>query len=218
MILIASVLFAFTRTEQFLGRVSIVHASMLYRADAPPQDIEAILLQSNNYATRDDTYRALAQFYSSMLGRELARLESVGDVTEAESSNLKSIWDSAELNAVLATKLEPNRVENWKFLGNFYLDAVAIGVEGSLENAELAYQNSLTLSPNDPGAYVSLAEIAYRNSDLESGDAYVAKALELSPTFSSALMLKGQIDQIQSAQQDIPDTDITASDEIVDTE
>lgn len=217
-ILIACIGFTFIRTEQFFGRVNIVKASMLYSTDGSVEEIESRLIKSNNYFESDDTYRALAQFYSIMLGKELAQLQGSDNVTDDEKSKLKSLWDSAELGAVMATKLEPQRVENWQFLGNFYLDAVAIGVQGSLENAELAYKNSLSISPNDPGAYVALAEIAYRNSDIALGDEYVSKALELNPAFSSALTLKEQLIKIKSTQQSVPETDITVTDEISETE
>lgn len=214
LILILTIIFTFSRTEQFLGRVSLVGASKLYSNDGDPVKVEALLLKSNNLSPRDDTYRASAQFYSSLLGKELALLQDESNLTDEESAKLKAIWNSAELSAVLAAKLEPGRVENWQFLGNFYLEAAAIGIQGSLDNAELAYKNSLTVSPNDPGVYVSLAEIAYRKSDINSGDAYIDKALELSPAFSSALTLKDQINQIQSSQQDISSAEITVNSDI----
>lgn len=217
-VLIASVTFLFIRTEQFLGRVSIVRASVIYAKGGSDVEVESKLLQSNDYSTSDDTYRALAQFYSSVLGKELSVLQGVENITDDDKSKLKSLWDSAEINAVMAARLEPQRVENWQFLGNFYLDAVAIGVQGSLENADIAYKNSLNISPNDPGAYVALAEIAYRKSDIALGDEYISKALELNPAFSSALTLKEQLNKIKSTQQSVPETDITATDEISETE
>lgn len=217
-VLIASVTFLFIRTEQFLGRVSIVRASVIYAKGGSDVEVESKLLQSNDYSTSDDTYRALAQFYSSVLGKELSVLQGVENITDDDKSKLKSLWDSAEINAVMAARLEPQRVENWQFLGNFYLDAVAIGVQGSLENADIAYKNSLNISPNDPGAYVALAEIAYRKSDIALGDEYISKALELNPAFSSALTLKEQLSKIKSTQQSVPETDITATDEISETE
>lgn len=217
-VLIASVAFLFIRTEQFMGRVSIVRASVIYAKGGSDAEVESKLLQSNDYSTSDDTYRALAQFYSSVLGKELSVLQGVENITDDDKSKLKSLWDSAEINAVMAARLEPQRVENWQFLGNFYLDAVAIGVQGSLENADIAYKNSLNISPNDPGAYVALAEIAYRKSDIALGDEYISKALELNPAFSSALTLKEQLSKIKSTQQSVPETDITATDEISETE
>jgi hypothetical protein len=217
-VLIAGIAFMFIRTEQFLGRVSIVKASILFGNDGSAGEVESKLIQSNNYAARDDTFRALAQFYSSMLGKELSLLQGTENATDEEKAKLKSLWNSSEMSAVMAAKLEPNRVENWQFLGSFYLDAVAIGVQGSLDNAELAYKNSLNISPIDPGAYVALAEIAYRKSDVALGDEYISKALELDPTFSSALTLKEQLNKIKSTEENIPETEITATDEISETE
>jgi len=199
LVLLGSIVFAFVRTEQFLGRVTLVHASQSFSREEPRGKVESLLSRSTNFAKRDDTYTSMSLFYTALLKQELNMFEKNDSLPDDEKTLIKNLWTNAESYALLAVNSEPKRVENWLFLSKFYFDSTAMGITGSLSNTEKALKGALVLSPSDPAILVSLAVIAYQSSDITAGNDYVVQALTLDPTFKDAITLQNQIKTIQSS-------------------
>lgn len=155
----------------------------------------------------DTAQRAMARAYESdpqdLYARSRAQVALVriskiinsttGDV-ESRRAEFKAASDDAITASRAAVDLDPSNFNNWLTLGDVYTALVAPGVDGARDLAKDAYEKSLVLFPNNPGAHLSLARLWVAAGDRKKARAELAESLQLKSDFAPSLYLSAQLD------------------------
>lgn len=127
---------------------------------------------------------------SAYITRGALELQSLRPDQNVVSSALGGAVDEAKL----ATMLSPNNVETWEFLANMYAQAQSLAPEANRFRIQ-ALEQAITLDPNNPSLYLSMAQAKLVAQDVEAAQKAVAEALRLKSDFASAYYLRGTLNE-----------------------
>jgi cytochrome c-type biogenesis protein CcmH/NrfG len=138
-------------------------------------------------------YRSLAQIEISKLSVVAAEDPSKFSKDQIQSDYMATL--SAAITAGLAARdADPTDYLNWISLGNVYDAAVAGGVSGAFERAQLAYSEALSRNPKNPMIYLYFAKLSADNSDLVQARIYADDAISMKKDYLDAYYLLAQIE------------------------
>ena len=127
----------------------------------------------------------------------IAKLQALANAPGADSDASRAQL-RAELQATIeqgltAVSSDGTDYQNWLELASLYQTLVGAGVPGAYDSAHAAYEQALSLDPNDPLLYLRMAELdqAQKNPDAALKD--IGSALTLKPDFAAAYYLQSQI-------------------------
>ncbi len=120
-----------------------------------------------------------------------------------------SIGNSAALAAVSLNQQDP---ANYLILGDFLRIIYPLKIDGAYDKSKDAYNHAITLAPNYPKPYLSLAQLYFDARDNQNARTYTNKALALKNNYTEAYFLLAQIDNSEgkkdAAYQDIQNATI----------
>ncbi len=138
-------------------------AVMSYREGKPIDDsISRLQTAVSLNRLNDAYYRNLSQAYLIKVNEELNKANQQPD-QEQTKAILKMVNDARD-QAVKATQVSPNNVDNWANLAIIY-QAVASFMPGSDELAITNFQKALELEPNNPVYYNEIGKLYIMRSD-----------------------------------------------------
>ena len=123
--------------------------------------------------------------------------QMVGDQTLQQNDVLKNqlltMMQGAVDNALLATKLDAEKYENFTNLGDVYTQVAILGVNDSFALAEKAYETARTLNPQNPETYLLKARLEYSRGDRKAAMEAIQQALVLKTNYIEAYNLLWQL-------------------------
>ena len=113
------------------------------------------------------------------------------DAVKATLQNAISTGNTAALNSISIDPLNP---ANYLALGDLLRMVVPLKVDGAFPRAKDVYNQAISLAPNYPKSYLSLAELYFDSSDNKNAMIYAQKAIDLKPNYTDAFFLMSQIE------------------------
>lgn len=141
----------------------------------------------------DDALRFAVTIDLARLSRLAAQVQNP---TQEERSRFQGILSRAIQRAEEATRLNPNRYQNWLALGRVYAAVVPLGIEDTYDNAKQAYEQAKELRPQSPAILVEEGRLDFSAGNRDGAEALAREALTLRRTYTDAMFLLAQI-QIQ---------------------
>jgi len=139
----------------------------------------------------DIYYRTLSQVYIS----EINLLVNDNTISQDTlKSSLQQLVNLAQESAGLAVSQNPKQYLNYVNLGNVYSSLVPLSVTNSYESAIAAYNQAMTIAPNNPSIILSKASLEYINKNDTGAREYIKEALNIKPNYIDAIFLLVQIE------------------------
>ena len=113
------------------------------------------------------------------------------DAVKATLQNAISTGNTAALQAINLDSLNP---ANYLALGDLLRMIVPLKVDGAYDRAKDVYNQAISLAPNYPKSYLSLAELYFDSNDNTNAEVYAQKAIDLKPNYTDAFFLMAQIE------------------------
>jgi cytochrome c-type biogenesis protein CcmH/NrfG len=190
LLLLASIVAAYSVIERYLAQVSLTRAVSALSAgnlDSAASSVNQAIL----FAPSDDTYRLQSSI-------DQARLNAIAGNTSLSASDARTQLQAALTEgiqaALTATKLAPNRYQNWVALGNIYGTVVPLGVTGAYDNAKAAYARAEALNPSSPQLPYVLAQLEIGNKNNKGAEDLLKQAIQLKQDFTQAIFLLSQLE------------------------
>lgn len=125
---------------------------------------------------------------------ELQKLAAQPDADSAlMRAQLQATLQQAIQHGLAAVSIDSGDYQNWLELAGLYQDLAGAKVEGAYDNATLAYQNALTVSPSNPLLYLRLAQLEILEQKPDAALKDIASALALKPDFAAPHYLASQV-------------------------
>lgn len=125
-------------------------------------------------------------------------------------TNLQSAIDTGNSSALNAISIDKTNPENYLAFGDFLRTIIPLKVDGADKRAIDAYNKAISLAPNYPKSYLSLASLYFDIGDNTNAEIYTKKAIALKPNYTEAFFLMSQIEvangNIDSAIKGLQDT------------
>lgn len=190
LVLLASVVAAYTLVERYIASVEIARASTAYSAGN--LDIAAQAAQSSlAFAQTPTAY----QLEAAIAGTQMQQVAASSTMAAADAQKAFQAALSAGINAALtATRLDPNDYQNWIALGNLYAQAVPLKVSGAYDSAKTAYDKAATLNPTNPQIPYVVAQLDVANKDNASAEIQLKKAIALKQDYTAAIFFLSQLE------------------------
>jgi tetratricopeptide (TPR) repeat protein len=193
---IASLGGVYTVGARYAAEVSYQRAVLAINERSELDVAERYLTQANAYQTLDMYYRILSNI-------DLARMQQLVSQNKPPQELVQPLQDlmsRAIGNAVKATEVDKDDYQNWLNLGSLYQSIVPLGIEGSLDSAQAAFDRVLELRPNTPMAYYALAGIERQRGDAAAARPLVEQAISMRNQYTDAIFL---LAQLQLEQNDV---------------
>ncbi len=190
LVLLASIVAAYSLTERYLAQVDIARAATALNA-GDLNGAATATASSLAFAPSITAYQIQAQIAQNQLQQIAASTTlAAADASKAFQSSL-----STGINAALtATRLNQSDYQSWILLGNLYASVVPLNVQGAYDNAKTAYQKAAVLSPTDPTIPYMLAQLEIANKNNAGAEADLKTAIGLKQDYTQAIFLLSQIE------------------------
>jgi tetratricopeptide (TPR) repeat protein len=142
-------------------------------------------------------------FYRTLSTIDLVRIQQLlaqGKQPKEIVTQLQDLMARSIGNAVKATELDGNDYQNWLNLGSLYQSIAPLGIEGSLDSAQAAFDRALALRPNSPVIYYAKADIDRQKGNKDEAKKQVERAIKLRSNYTDAIFL---LAQLQLEQNDV---------------
>ena len=113
------------------------------------------------------------------------------DVIKSTLQNAISLGNSS---ATAAVNLDTSNPANYLAFGDLLRMVVPLKVDGAFDRAKEMYSQAISLAPNYPKSYLSLAELYYDSGDNANARVYAQKAIDLKANYTDAFFLMSQIE------------------------
>jgi cytochrome c-type biogenesis protein CcmH/NrfG len=190
LLLLASVVGAYTVVERYLAQVALTKAGAALSAgnlDAA----SAGAAQSILFTPSDTAYR----LQSSVDQARIAAIAADTKLSAADASRqLQAALSEGIQAALTATTLGASRYQNWLALGDMYATVVPLQVSGAYDNAKAAYTHAQTLNPSSPQIPYILAQLEIANKNNKGAEALLTQAIGLKQDYTQAIFLLSQLE------------------------
>ncbi len=191
-LLLSSVVAAYTLAGRYLATAEIAHANASYNAG----NLDA----ADQAAQRALSFTPSTLAYQVQAGVALARLNQIVSSTTMPAATARQEFQnalSAGINAALtATRLAPNEYRSWLTLGNLYAQAVPLGVSGAYESSREAYKKAAALNPTNPQIPFIIAQLDIAGKNLKAAQEELKTTIALKQDYTAAIFLLSQL-QVQ---------------------
>jgi tetratricopeptide (TPR) repeat protein len=188
---IASAALGYVFVEKTISSVNFQKTIQALNTDGNFDNAEKGLIKAVQFSESDLYYRSLSQVYLAKLN-DLFQQKNISE-TEAKSQ-FQAILGNAIDTARKARDYDATNYANWMNLASVYESVVPLGVTGAYDEAKKAYGEALTLNPQSPLIYLTLARLEVVNKNNKGARENLAKALELKSNYTDALFFLSQIE------------------------
>jgi len=185
--------------NRYMGATYFQRAVVVLNTQGDEIETRRMINKAESFATIDLYTRLSSELELRKLSRILSDEKTPVD---ERRSQFEETLSSAIKDAQLARDISPLSYQNWFSLGRVYQSVVPLEIQGSYENAKLAYEKALELSPHNPLLFLSLAELEVLHADNTSAREYIRRALEEKNNYTAAVFL---LAQIQVNENQIPE-------------
>lgn len=175
----------FTSVIYFSKGIAVKYTDINSLAQSDKLISEAILLDKNDFY-----YRSLSQVYIAEMA---ALLKDKNESKDTLKSNIQSLVNSAESAATAAVAQNPKQYLNLMNLGNVYSALVPLGVSNAYENANIAYDKTQLLTPNNPSILLAKAQLEVVNKNNSKAKEYLNQAVVMKSDYVDAYLALAQI-------------------------
>lgn len=180
-------------TRKFAAFTNLQKALMAFNVQGDMVATEAGLKKAKSLSETDVYNRFLAELYLVKIDNLFSR--NVDDLkTDAVLAEFQSTFGEAINYAQRAIELNDGDYQNWLEAGRVYAVLVPLKITGAYENALSNYNKALSLNPQSPLLYLTLARLDLANNDSEKARVVISQALQLKPDYTEAIFLLAQID------------------------
>ncbi|MEJ0053478.1 MAG: tetratricopeptide repeat protein [bacterium] len=190
LLLLASIVAAYAVVERYLAQVALTRAVSALSA-GNIDGAGAAVAQALVFSQSDDAYRLESQIAQARLNQIAG---DTGLSADAARTGIQAALTDGIQAALTATKLAPNRYQNWVALGTMYGTVVPLGVPGAYDNAKAAYAKAQELNPSSPQLPYILAQLEIANKDNKAAEAFLVQAIQLKQDFTQAIFLLSQLE------------------------
>lgn len=142
-------------------------------------------------------------FYRTLSTIDLVRIRQLlaeGKQPQEIVTQLQDLMARSIGNAVKATELNGTDYQNWLNLGSIYQSIAPLGIDGSLDSAQAAFDRVLTLRPSSPIVYYAKAGIERQRGNKDEARKHIEQAISLRNNYTDAIFL---LAQLQLEQNDV---------------
>lgn len=189
LLLLASVLAAYVIIERYLGTMAYAEAAQAL-TEGDIEGAESAVNRALLFVPTDRAYQ-LASAIGVARMNQIAADESLS-ASDAQTQFQAALSSSIEA-ALTATRLQPNRYQNWAVLGSVYQTVVPLRIEGAYENAKTAYERAMALNPSNPTLPFALAQLEIAQGNNAAAEEYLNQAIGLKNDYTEAIYLLSQL-------------------------
>ena len=150
------------------------------------------LIKAALVAPADVYWRSVSGIYLNQVQTILG--QSTDSISEEVKSNLQANVSNAIAAAKNAVALDSKDYLNWFSLGSVYESLARVGIAGSQDSANEAYNNSAKVAPTNPALPLALARLSLIAGDSKTALEQINQSLTLKTNFTDAYFLKAQIE------------------------
>ncbi|MDB5265724.1 MAG: Tfp pilus assembly protein PilF [Parcubacteria group bacterium] len=189
-LLLASVVAAYTITERYLADVAYADGSAaLAKGDltGAATDVNRALL----FAKNDRTYQLAAAIGIAQMNKIAA------DTTLAPSDaqqQFQAALSSSIQAATTAVNLDGKNYQNWEALASVYQTVVPLNLSGAYDKAKDAYTHAIALNPSSPVLPYSLAQLEIAQKSYTAAETDLTNAINLKHDYTAAIFLFSQLE------------------------
>ena len=162
-------------------------------ADISLVQVERELSEAVKFAQLDTYYVALSRI-------NFAQAQSAANVTTGTPEENNAIFQENLRKSIEAAKnavsANPAGYQNWISLGMIYsaLVPAPLSVEGSYENALLAYSEANKRNPNNPELMLLLAQLELGKNNVEAARSYIRNSIALKEDYADAYLVLARLE------------------------
>ena len=175
----------FTSVVYFSKGIAVKDSSISALASSERLISDAIVLDKNDFY-----YRSLSQVYIAEIS---AVLEDKSMSKDTLKSNIQTLVNSAESAASAAVSQNPKQYLNLMNLGNVYSAMVPLGVSNAYDNANIAYDKTQVLTPNNPSILLAKAQLEVANKNNIKAKEYLNQAVGMKSDYVDSFLVLAQI-------------------------
>lgn len=150
--------------SRFLGEKAFVQAVQLDAKRGDMQQVITHLRDAVRFNQLNDTYARNLSFALFLQASQKIQGLNGQKMTAEQTKEISENVSASIQMGMRATKLEPNRVANWQFLGMLYREVMPFA-ENAETRAANAFTNTIRLEPTNPAHFVDLARVYLAVSD-----------------------------------------------------
>jgi len=151
-------------------------------------DIEA----GERYVIRASEWVPRGSYFTALSEISLLRLNQA--VATNERDAIQEHFDNARMYAGEAVTYDNRNFQFWLSVGRVNEAAVPLSSDdGAYKGALEAYNNALSLSPNNPSIHFVLSRLLLLRGDFEGAEGNISKALSIRPNYGEAYFLRSKI-------------------------
>ena len=174
---------------RYNAEASFQNAVVAYASEGNLNKAHDELVNAVNKNKVDVYYRLLSNIDVRRIENKLAENLPPEEVKPV----LEGLLSSAIGNAMKATELDERDYQNWLNLGAVYQSTASLGIDGVVESAMGAYDNTLKYRPSSPSVYYSKAVLARLQGDTAAARENVQTAITMRNQYTDAIFLLAQI-------------------------
>jgi tetratricopeptide (TPR) repeat protein len=198
-VLMLSASFIYVGTERFVSNI--------FFQEAISESRKGNLDGANNYLTQAIRLSDLPVYERTkvFIAEQSIQKTLNTSANDTSSDNVKSILQNAislgNASAISAISLDSQNPTNYIVLGDFIKKVAVLKIEGAGDRAIEAYNKAISLAPNYPKSYLSLAQLYFDSGDNTNAGIYAQKAIDLKKNYTEAYYLMAQIEVVKGNTQ-----------------
>lgn len=152
---------------------------------------ERLILKAISIEDNDTYYRLLSDIYLNQIIFISNNKKTSPDILK---SDIQQLITNSENAAKSAIAKNPKYYLNYMNLGNLYKTLAPLSIDGSRDNAIVAYDKAYLLAPHNPSILLAKASLEFTHKNNIEARKFINQALDLKSNYVDAIFLLAQIE------------------------
>ncbi|MBI1974800.1 MAG: tetratricopeptide repeat protein, partial [Parcubacteria group bacterium] len=192
LLLIGSVTLGYLLTQKYVASVYFERGVRAFNRDGNVGEAERLIQKAAAISPLDVYFRFLADI--SLFRMNTALAAPPGASADSVRSEFQTLLGAALGSARQAVALNKTNYENLISLGRVYEAVVPLKIPGAYESARASYEEALSLNPESPALFLTLARLEAAKGDNAKAREEIARALTKKGNYTEAIFFLSQVE------------------------
>ena len=192
LLLIGGVTLGYLLIQKYAASVYFERGVRAFNRDGNVGEAERLIQKAAAVSPLDLYFRFLADIALYRMGATLAA--PPGASADSVRSEFQTLLGAALGSARRAVSLNQTNYENFVSLGRVYEAVVPLKIPGAYESAHASYEQALSLNPESPALFLTLARLEAAKGDNAKARGEIARSLSKKGNYTEAIFFLSQIE------------------------